>query len=462
MFSLDRRTAVALLVAGALFIEILDATIITTALPIIARDFGVPAAHLSVGVSSYLVAVTIFIPISGYMADRFGARHIFIAALCTFMLASVLCALAENVYSFTAARLLQGIGGAMMVPVGRLVVLRDVPKERLVKAVAILTWPALGAPLLGPVLGGWIATHWGWPWIFLINLPLGLIALTGALLLLKNYRVDTGPFDWRGFLLCGAGFGTLMAGLELLSSMNASRIAPWLLVATGILLLVLAVKYLLGAPAPLLTFRAMQKKTFRVTVLGGSVIRIAMSSTPFLIPLMLQLGLGYTAVEAGTMLLWLFAGNLAIKPATTRIMNLFGFKRILIVNAVAIAAGFMALGLVTAATPTWLLGLILFISGMNRSVHLTVLNTLNFADIPHTQMRDANTLSAVLMQMNRGLGITVGALALALASYLAGGSNAQPDLMHFHLAMLFMGGLALVSIIDSLRLAPNAGNAVLK
>lgn len=462
MFTFDRRVATALLVAGALFMEILDATVITTALPIIAADFNVPAAHLSVGVSSYLVAVTIFIPISGYVADRFGARRIFMLAISLFVIASVLCAFSYDVLTFTTSRVLQGIGGALMVPVGRLVVLRDLPKERLVNAIAIITWPALGAPLLGPVIGGWIATHWGWPWIFLMNVPLGIIALIASALLLENYKGEATRFDWPGFVLCGTGFGVLMAGLEMLSSLEGNWGLPVALIISGVALLAVAVLYLLKAPSPLLTFSAMYSRTFRLTIIGGSVVRIALSSTPFLIPLMLQLGFGYSAVEAGALLLWLFAGNLAIKPATTWLMNTFGFKRLLVANGVAIAAGFFWLGQLDSTTPYWFLAVVLFICGINRSIHLTVLNTINFADIPNHQMRDANTLSAVLMQMNRGLGITAGALSLALASFLLGGSNSEPVAAHFLLAMDFMGVLALLSIIDSLTLPRNAGQTILK
>lgn len=195
----NKEVATALLVAGALFMEILDATVITTALPVIAADFGIAAAHLSIGVSAYLVAVTLFIPLSGYVADRFGARTIFVAAIALFTIASVLCGLSTNLVEFTLARVLQGIGGAMMVPVGRLVVFRDLPKEQLVKTVAIITWPALSAPILGPVIGGYIATHFSWQWIFYMNVPLGMLAIVATLYLLKNTKGEVGRFNLKGF-----------------------------------------------------------------------------------------------------------------------------------------------------------------------------------------------------------------------------------------------------------------------
>ncbi|AIF99867.1 MFS transporter [Alteromonas australica] len=441
--------------------EILDATVITTALPVIAADFGVPAAHLSIGVSAYLVAVTLFIPLSGYVADKFGARTIFIAAIGVFTLASVLCGLSTTLVEFTLSRILQGVGGAMMVPVGRLVVLRDLPKEKLVKTVAIITWPALSAPLLGPVLGGYIATHFSWQWIFYMNIPLGLLAIIASLYLLKNTKGDVGKFDIKGFLLTGIGFALFMAGIEFLASTSDKLMQSLSIVLVGLVLMALAIRHVKKAPTPLFSFDAMQHKTFRLSVYGGSVVRIALGSAPFLVPLMLQLGLGYSPVEAGSLLLWLFAGNLAIKPATTWIMNTFGFKRVLVVNGVLIALGFVALAFVNHQTSLFTIAAILFANGVTRSTHLTLLNTIAFADVPTHKMRDANTLGAILMQMNRGLGITLSALAIAAASFLLGQSADTPTLTTFTMAMLFMSVLALVSITDSLMLSKEDGVSVL-
>lgn len=457
----NRELATALLVAGALFMEILDATVITTALPVIANDFGVPAAHLSIGVSAYLVAVTLFIPLSGFIADKFGAQTIFIGAIIIFTLASVLCGISTNLVEFTCARILQGVGGAMMVPVGRLVVLRDLPKEKLVKTVAIITWPALSAPLLGPVLGGYIATHFSWQWIFFMNIPLGVIAVLASLQLLKNTKGKVAKFDVKGFLLTGIGFACFMAGIEFLASNTQALVSSLSIIGLGLLLMCLAILHVRQATNPLFSFDAMQHRTFRLAVYGGSVVRIALGSAPFLVPLMLQLGMGYSPVEAGTLLLWLFAGNLAIKPATTWIMNAFGFKRVLVVNGVLIALGFVALAFITPSTSNLTIAMVLFLNGVTRSMHLTLLNTIAFADVPPHKMRDANTLSAILMQMNRGLGITLSALAIAGASLLLGNSPEVPTLHTFTIAMLFMAALALVSITDSLLLSKKDGDAVL-
>lgn len=441
--------------------EILDATVISTALPIIARDFDVAASHLSVGISAYLVAVTVFIPISGWAADRFGAKTIFSAAICIFVLASVCCAISTDIYTFTASRVFQGLGGAMMVPVGRLVVLRSLPKEDIVKGMAMLTWPALAAPLIGPVFGGWIAQTFSWHWIFLINVPLGCLALGVGLYLLDNHKAEPQRFDMVGFIISGIGFGLFMAGLEAFSTRPDNLMLPTLLLLGGLSLLIATFRHMAVAPTPLFSLSAMSVATFRLTILGGSAMRIALASAPFLVPLMLQLALGFTPVEAGSVLLWLFAGNLAIKPATTWIMNAAGFKRVMVVNTLLVAAGFVAIGQFSEDTPTWLMAVTLFISGVNRSMHLTVLNTIAFADIPQEKVRDANTLGAVIMQMTRGLGITIGALALAMATIITGSQNGEPMVADFSITFFVIAGISLLSLVDSIRLPHDAGEAIL-
>lgn len=463
---INRRIAIALLVAAAFFMETLDATVIATALPAIAKDFDIAAAHLSVGVSAYLVALTVFMPLSGWAADRFGARRIFSFAVLIFIGSSVLCALSTDLMSFTAARVLQGFGGAMMVPVGRLVVLRDTPKNEIVKAVAILTWPALFGPVLGPFLGGWIATHWSWQWIFLINVPIGLLILVITHCLIKpraNPVMQREPFDILGFLMTGAGFGIFMAGVECLSAGRIGMAYSLSFIVVGIMLLALSVKHLLGSQYPLFSLKPLAIKTFRVTAVGGSFFRIAVASVPFLLPLMFQLGFGMSAVDAGVLLLWLFVGNLCMKPATTWIMNTFGFRRVLITNGIMVSAGFAAMAMFTVNTPYWVMVLVLFISGLNRSMHFTALNTIGFADVGEQQMRDASTLFSVLQQMSRGIGIAFAALVLAFAMwFLHGTTMVDTGVEDFHLAFWIIATLALFSIADTLTLAKDAGSTILK
>ncbi len=459
--TLDRRTATALLVAAAFFMENLDATVIVTSLPAMARDFGIAPVHLSVGVSAYLVALTVFIPVSSWAADRFGARRMFMLAIAVFTGASVLCALTQGLWSFTAARTLQGIGGAMMVPVGRLVVLRDTPKEDMVRVIAILTWPALVAPVLGPPIGGWISTHWSWRWIFLINVPIGMAAMAAAWTLIRSSQPQRPPFDTPGFILSGLGIGLLLGGIEAFSRPDVMAVVSLGTLLAGVALLLLSAVHLRRAAHPLFGLAPLRIATFRVTAIGGSGFRIAISAAPFLLPLMFQLALGYTAVQSGALLLWLFVGNLVMKPATTRIMNRFGFRTVLLGNGLLIAAGFALCATVTAATPYWMICVLLMFTGMTRSMQFTAFNTLGCAVVPQAQMRDATTLFSVLQQMNSGLGIAVGALALSIAEALSGTAAGMATPHDFHLAFWLIAGLALVATTDSLFLPAGAGASVL-
>ena len=458
----DRRTATALLVAAAFFMENLDATVIGTSLPTMARDFGVAPAHLSVGVSAYLVALTVFIPVSGWAADRFGARRMFALAIVVFTAASMLCAASNSLWTFTAARTLQGLGGAMMVPVGRLVVLRDTPKEDMVRVIAILTWPALVAPILGPPVGGWISTYWSWHWIFLINVPLGIAALAATAVLIQSGEPKRPPFDTTGFLLSGLGIGLSLAGIEASSRPDVPLPLSLGLLASGVGLALLAGRHLQRVPHPLFGLGPLRIATFRVVAVGGSFFRTTISAAPFLLPLMFQLGFGYSAVQSGVLLLWLFVGNLAMKPATTWVMNRFGFRKVLVGNGLLVAAGFVACAVVTASTPYWLLCALLLFSGMTRSMQFTALNTIGFSDVPQPQMRDATTLFSVLQQMNAGMGIAVGALALAVAEAIRGTPAGLATTADFHLAFWLVAGLALIAVLDSFALPADAGARVLK
>ncbi len=462
MGRISRRSATAFLVAGCMFMEILDATVIATALPAIAHEFDVAAAHLSVGVSAYLVALTVFIPISSWTADRFGARRIFSLAIVVFTLASVLCALSHSLMSFTFARILQGLGGAMMVPVGRLVVLQQTPKSELVRAIAILTWPALVAPILGPVLGGWIATVFSWHWIFLLNVPLGMLALLASFQLLPATPKEVRPFDFAGFIYSGTCFGLLMAGIESASRNELSLWLPLGLLSGGVFALFLTVTHLKRASHPLFNLAPLAIQTFRLSMVGGSLYRISIATAPFLLPLMFQLGFGYSALESGALLLWLFLGNLCMKPATTWVMNQFGFKHVLVVNGLMITAGFVAIALFTEHTPTWLIAVVLFVCGLNRSMQFTAMNTLGFSDVPPEQMRDANTLQSVCMQMNFGAGIALGALALALAHEVTGAGVKASSAVEFQLAFVLVGILSLCAQWDIFKLPVEAGSSVLK
>ncbi|MGQ9366864.1 MFS transporter [Azospirillum sp. ST 5-10] len=451
-------SAVPLLVAGAYFMEMLDGTVITTALPQMARSFGADPVDLNVGMSAYLLTVAVLIPISGWLAERFGARRVFTAAIALFTVASVLCGLSDSLWTFTAARVLQGVGGALMVPVGRLVVLGGTGKRDLVRAVAIITWPGLVAPILGPPVGGFITIYASWRWIFFLNVPLGLLGLALALHLIRTTAPPAPrPFDWWGFLLVGFACLGLTYAVELLGQQAAGGWAvPLALLAASLIAGVASVRHARRARHPLIAFDALRIPTFAVTIWGGSAFRIAINAIPFLMPLMFQLAFGLDAYQAGLLVLAIFAGNLAMKPGTTAVLRRFGFRTAMIVSGLANVATMFAYALFTPQTPTAVVVLLLFVGGMARSMQYTCVNTIAFADAPKDGMNGANTLFTMAQQVSLGLGIAVGAVALRIADAVA----PADALARFHVAFGLVGVIALVALIDVLRLAPDAGAAV--
>jgi EmrB/QacA subfamily drug resistance transporter len=451
---------IALLVAGAMFMEQLDGTVIATALPQMAASFDVGPVDLNVGISAYLLTLAVFIPASGWMADKFGSRSVFIAAIATFTLASILCGLGQTLWQFIGSRVLQGVGGAMMVPTGRLIVLRNTEKQHLMKAIAYLTWPALSAPVLGPPLGGLITTYATWRWIFILNVPLGLIAIACARALIPNVRGEgRGPFDWRGFAMTGfAGFG-LVYSLESIGRGHMSMAMSAILLAASILIGVLAISHLLGAKYPLLDLAAFRAPTFMIAVRGGTAFRAAITALPFLLPLLFQLVFGLDPFASGLLLLALFAGNLGMKPATSAVLNRFGFRSTLLGNGAIAIATMFACALLTPQTPEALIVPLLFVSGLARSMQFTTVNTLAFADLPQEKMSGANTLFSMMQQMAAALGVAVGAIALRLGS-LTDPASDSVTARDFQLAFCVVGVLAALALLDFRRLSPDAADAL--
>ena len=447
------------LVAATFFMENLDATIITAVLPQMAQSFGVAPARLSVGISAYLLALAVFIPISGWMADRYGPRRIFASAIVIFTCASLLCGLSSSLTEFTIARLLQGMGGAMMVPVGRLVVLRQTEKKDLMGAIAILTWPGLAAPILGPPVGALITEYLSWHWIFFINIPLGIIALIVTLKLIRGPGTGPRPLDVPGFIASALGFSTLMLGLELASQTPLDLPATLGSLAVGIIALTWSVRHMLRTAHPLIDLSVLRVPTFALTARGGTLFRIAIASAPFLAPLLLQLGFGFSSVTTGWMLLALFAGNLAMKPGTSWAMKSFGFRGVLLGNGVLVLLGFVLLAIITRETPLALIAVILFVGGLTGTMQFTALNTIGFADVTPTQMSGASTLFSVMQQMATGMGIAFGAMALRLGAVI-NGHDGNPTAADFRIAFICVVALCVVALIDCSRLSKDAGAQV--
>ena len=452
-----RARAVTLVVAAAFFMEYLDGTVIATALPAMARDFARPVVSLSLGISAYLLTLAVFIPLSGWVADRFGTRDVFAAAIAVFTGASMLCGLCDGLWTFVAARVLQGLGGAMMVPVGRLAVLRTTQKSALVGAIALLTWPALAAPVLGPPVGGLLTTYASWRWIFYLNVPIGLAAIGLAWTLMPNLRSDNRrPFDAPGFVLSGVSLAMLMEGFELASGAGPAWAAP-VLVAGGAGLGALAVRHGLRASHPLLDLPVLRIPTFAAVVAGGSVFRVTISTLPFLLPLLFQIGFGLDAFRSGMLVLATFLGNIGMKPFTTAVMRRWGFRSSAIGTGVLAAVSLAACALLYPSTPLPAVVAVLFAGGLTRSMQFTVLNTLAFADVPAPRMSGASTLASVAQQMALGMGVALGAAALHLVALRHGG---PPDLADFHLVFAGVALLMLAGLPSFIRLPHAAGAEV--
>ena len=453
---LPNRILVPLIVACALFMENLDATVISTALPTIARDFGTSPIPLKLALTTYLLTIAVFLPASGWLADRFGARLIFRLAIIIFTTGSILCGFSHSIGAIVAARVVQGIGGAMMVPVGRLVILRTVPKHEIVGALAWLTVPALIGPVIGPPVGGFIITYFEWPWIFWINIPVGILGLILATLFIPDVHGEQRiAFDRLGFVLSGAGLALFVTGTTTLGL----GLLPMPLVLTflvaGAAALVAYVLHARHIPNPILDIGLIEVPTFRHSLIGAVIFRIGLGATPFLLPLLLQIGFGMTPFQSGLITFASAIGAIAMKFTAPPILRRFGFRTVLIWNT-AIATCFAALpAAFTVSTPAALMTGLLLIGGFFRSLQFTSINALTYADIPQQRMSGATTLTAVGQQLSLSLGVSIGAIALETATGFSGGTIVARD---FVFPFLVVGAVTLSSLIPFMKLAHDAGD----
>jgi EmrB/QacA subfamily drug resistance transporter len=450
---------VPLVVATALFMENTDATVIATALPAIARSLGEDPIALKLALTAYLVSLAIFIPISGWIADRYGARTVFRVALGVFMAGSLACAASDSLAGFVAARFFQGLGGAMMVPVGRLVILRSVPKSELVSALAYLTIPALIGPIMGPPLGGLITTYLDWRWIFLINIPIGLMGIWLASVYFENVREPSRPpLDVVGFLLSGLGLAVLMLGLASTGRHLLPEGVSWGCLAAGIVLLALYLRHSRRVAHPVIRLDLLRYPTFRAAVTGGSLFRIGTGAIPFLLPLMLQIGFGLDPLQSGLLTFAAAAGALLIKLVGPRILRTYGFRPVMLVNAV-VASGFLAVnGLFTAETPHAVIVCVLLLGGCVRSLQFTCVNAIAYADLEARDMSAGTSLASVAQQLSLSLGVSFGALALEGAAGWHGRTAIQAE--DFAFAFFAVAAISALSVFAFRRLAPDAGAEV--
>jgi EmrB/QacA subfamily drug resistance transporter len=444
-----------LIVACALFIENMDSTVLSTSLPAIADDLDSDPIALKLALTAYLLSMAVFIPVSGWVADRFGARSTFMTAIGVFLLGSIACAASGSLEALVASRFLQGMGGAMMVPVGRLVLLRTVSKNELVQALSWLTIPALVGPVVGPPLGGFITTYLHWRWIFLINIPIGLLGIVLAKRFIPDIREATPPLDWLGFALAGLGLALAMFGF---STLGRELVPVEIAVATLVLGFAGLAGYVVHArrhAQPLLDLKLLRLQTYRAGVVGGSLFRVGIGASPFLLPLMLQLGFGLSPVQSGLLTFTSAIGAIFMKTIAARVLKRFGFRRVLVLNALIASAMLCAFGLFRPDTPHALILAVLLISGFFRSLQFTSLNAISYAEVDSPRMAQASSMAGMAQQLSLSLGVAIGGYLLEIA----GGLNGRPstDLDNFLWAFLGVGLISASSVWMMWRLPRNAG-----
>jgi EmrB/QacA subfamily drug resistance transporter len=453
---MNRPRLISLIVAVALFMENMDSTVIATALPAIAADIGANPLALKLAVTSYLLSLAIFIPASGWVADRFGARTVFRAAIAVFVLGSIACAMSGSLTDFVVARIVQGVGGAMMTPVGRLVLLRTIDRRALLGAMAWVTMPALIGPMVGPPVGGFITTYASWHWIFIINVPIGIIGIILVTRYIEDIRADTRErFDFVGMALAGLGiagvaFGLSVAGMDLLPLPLVAA-----LILVGAMFIALYVMHARRTPAPVLDLSLFAIPTFRASITGGFLFRLGIGAWPFLMPLMLQIGLKMNPFQSG---LVTFAGSLGamlMKPAIAPLIKRLGFKNILVPNAVISGALLAACATFTENMPLTVMFVILLVGGFFRSLEFTSINTIAYAEIPPHRMSKATSLVSVMQQVSISSGVAVGALAVEMTFRFSDHGALTTD--DFRPAFLFVGTVSACAAFIFMGLHKDAG-----
>jgi EmrB/QacA subfamily drug resistance transporter len=449
-----RHRNTALLVAGCFFMEMLDGTIVSTSAPQIGKSLHAPPTSVGLVITAYLLTLAVLIPLSGWLTRRFGNRPIFLTAIAIFTLASVGCAASVNLGMLVGMRVIQGAGGAMMVPVGRNMVISMADKKDLLKVTSYVVWPGLIAPVIAPLAGGLITTYATWHWMFLINVPLGIVAFTFATRLIENLP-GTGtrqaPLDWLGVLLTCAGLGGLTYAAHLVSEASPPVAITTAFAVASAILLAGAIWHLRRAPHPLLNLRTLRVHTFRITQRGGTLYYMVCGAMPFLLPLEFQTQFGWSPVKSGALTLFIFVGNVGIKPATTPLINRFGFRAFLIASTAGTVIVVALLALITASTPLPLIALLAVAQGVFRSTGMTTYSTVGFADTPPEDVRDASTLLATSQQLATGLSVAVATVFLRI-----GGGTGRAA---YITAFLLLAAIAIGPAIEALRMRRDAGDA---
>ncbi|MBM3607273.1 MAG: MFS transporter [Alphaproteobacteria bacterium] len=446
------RVLVPLIISSSLLMQNLDSTALVTALPLIAQSLGEPPLRLHMAITAYMLAFAAFLPLSGWLADRFGARKIFRLSMLLFTVASILCGFAQTYEQRVGLRMAQGLSGAMMVPVGRIILVRSIPKAELVGAIALMGMPSIIGPVIGPLLGGFIASTWSWRWIFWINVPIGLIGV----FLVSRYideliEDNVPPFDWTGFILLGFGLGAVVLALE--AWMHWSGMAPAVLFAAGMGALIAYYFHSRAVTAPILDLTLIRIRTFRATMLPGTLFRIGVGANPFLLPMMLQTGFGYSPVQSGIVTCASAIGAFGMRAIAKRVLRAFGFRNVLVWNGL-IAAAFLAIcALFRPQTPQIIMIAVVMCGGVFRSLQFTSLNAFAYADVADKQMSQATTFQQMAQRLAMSLGIAFAAVILHLFS--PSGDQLTPEA--FAIAYAAIGVICALPSLAFLRLYPGDG-----
>jgi EmrB/QacA subfamily drug resistance transporter len=455
----SRPILVPLVVACAMFMQNLDSTVIATALPAIAHSLGESPLRLNVAITCYLLSLAVFIPISGWTADRLGARRVFSGAIVVFTLGSIGCGYADSLSALVAARIIQGMGGALMVPVGRLVLLRTVPKSDLVRAMSYVSVPALIGPVMGPPLGGFIVTYASWRWIFFINIPIGILGIVLVNLLVGDLK-ETGrrPFDLGGFALTGIGLATLAFGFENVGRGALPATAVMALLGIGAACTALYVRHASRVSHPIIDLALMKIPTYTSAMIGGFLFRMGLGALPFLLPLMLQVGFGLDALSSGLLTFASAAGAMTMKMTAAHIIRTLGFRTVLVGDAVISAFFLFGYSLFRPDTPHPVIFIALLAGGFFRSLQMTSINTLSYADVPAAMLSRATSLTSMAQQLSQTVGVATGALLLQVVLALRGGMSLIAT--DFYPAFVGVALISLLSVPFFLRMAPDAGAEV--
>ena len=425
------------IVAFGFFMQTLDTTIVNTAIPAMAHDLNVSPLHMHSVIVSYVLTVAVTLPLSGWLADRFGVRNIFFCAIVLFSLGSLLCAFATSLDQLVMARVVQGIGGAMMVPVGRLTVMKIVPREQYMSAMTFVTLPGQIGPLLGPALGGILVEYASWHWIFLINIPVGIIGAIATLLLMPNYTMQTRRFDFLGFVLLAVGMATLTLALDGQRSAGGSPLLLCLLILLGVFSLLFYLMHGRNNDNALFSLKLFDNRIYAIGLLGSFTGRIGSGMLPFMTPIFLQVGLGFSPFHAGLMMIPMVLGNMGIKRVVVRIVNLFGYRNALVGGTLALALVVLLFPVVALLGWIWLLPVVLLLQGMVNAIRFSSMNTLTLKELPDELASSGNSLLSMIMQLSMSIGVTVAGLLLGALGHGAVSDSAatHQTFMYTYLCM---------------------------